>query len=191
MKIFPYLVAALCLSQTEFTTLQAQTKDDTMSDTLKLQVGAEAPDFSLPDQNGKTIHLKELRGAPVVLYFYPKDFTPGCTKEACDFRDTYAPLREAGAVVLGVSPDSPASHGKFITEHGLPFTLLSDTTHQMMDVYGAWGLKKQYGREYEGVIRSTVLIAPDGKIARVWNSVKVDGHVAAVLEEVKKIAVRK
>jgi len=183
-----FLVSSMTLLLTATFNIQAQTAEEILNDTTKLQVGEVAPDFTLPDQNGKAIHLKQLQGAPVVLYFYPKDFTPGCTREACDFRDNYELLRKAGAVVLGVSPDAPASHGKFIAEHGLPFTLLSDTTHQTMQNYGAWGLKKQYGREYEGVIRSTVLIDADGKIARVWSSVKVDGHVAAVLTEVEKLS---
>lgn len=158
-------------------------------DEARLQPGDAAPDFTLPDQKGQLVQLGGLRGRPVVLYFYPKDFTPGCTVEACDFRDNYAPLNKAGAIVLGVSPDAPESHAKFITEHALPFMLLSDTTREVMKSYGAWGLKKQYGMEYEGVIRSTVLIGADGRIVKVWPAVKVEGHAEKVLAEVQRLAV--
>lgn len=151
------------------------------------QIGALAPDFTLPDQNGELITLKDLRNSPVVVYFYPKDFTPGCTVEACDFRDQYADLKAAGAVILGISPDTPSLHSKFVAEHKLPFALLSDSTHEVLTAYHAWGTKKQYGREYEGVIRSTVLIAPDGKIAKIWPAVKVEGHVEKVLEAVQAL----
>jgi len=168
----------------------AQPEANILNQESKLKPGDVAPDFTLPDQNGRQIALKELRGSPVVVYFYPKDFTPGCTREACDFRDNFTPLKEAGAVVLGVSPDSPDSHAKFIAEHTLPFSLLADTSRAMMAAYGAWGTKKQYGREYEGVIRSTVLIDGKGAVARVWPSVKVEGHVDVVLAEVKKLAAK-
>ncbi len=191
MRNFGYfsLVAALiALPQILF----SQTTDSNMSkDSSKIVVGKDAPDFTLPDQSGKLTHLRELRGSPIVLYFYPKDFTPGCTKEACDFRDNFAPLKKAGAVVLGVSPDAPDSHTKFIAHYELPFTLLSDTTHDVLKTYGAWGLKKNYGKEYEGVIRSTVLISADGKVAGVWPEVKVEGHVESVLAAIKTLPAAK
>jgi peroxiredoxin Q/BCP len=147
-----------------------------------LQVGAKAPPFSLEDQDGKTVKLAELKGKSVVLYFYPKDNTSGCTAEACAFRDDYAKLKKAGAVLLGVSPDSGASHQKFIAKYSLPFPLLVDADHAVAEKYGAWGEKSLYGRKYFGIIRSTFLIGPDGKLKHVWPKVKVAGHNEAVLE---------
>jgi thioredoxin-dependent peroxiredoxin len=180
------LLVLLAASRTTF----SQTTESNMPDSVSvISAGMIAPDFSLPDQSGKQVHLKELRGRPVVLYFYPKDFTSGCTTEACDFRDNFGPLTKAGAIVLGVSPDAPDSHVKFIKEHNLPFTLLADSTHSVMISYGAWGKKQQYGKEFEGVIRTTVLIGADGKVAQVWPSVRVEGHVEKVLAEVQKLAI--
>ncbi|NOK08310.1 thioredoxin-dependent thiol peroxidase [Corallococcus exercitus] len=145
------------------------------------QAGDKAPGFSLPDQSGATVSLSQLKGRHVVLYFYPKDATPGCTTEACDFRDEHSALVKAGAVVLGVSPDSVASHQKFATKQGLPFSLLADPDHALADAYGVWGEKSLYGRKFMGLIRATFLIGPDGKVVRVWPKVKVAGHVAEVL----------
>ncbi|NNC18149.1 thioredoxin-dependent thiol peroxidase [Corallococcus exiguus] len=145
------------------------------------QSGDKAPGFSLPDQSGATVSLSQFKGRHVVLYFYPKDATPGCTTEACDFRDEHSALVKAGAVVLGVSPDSVASHQKFATKQGLPFSLLADPDHALADAYGVWGEKSLYGRKFMGLIRATFLIGPDAKVVRVWPKVKVAGHVAEVL----------
>jgi len=147
--------------------------------------GAKAPAFSLKDQSGKPVKLADFAGKQVVLYFYPKDNTPGCTTEACDFRDEHSKLRSAGAVVLGVSPDGEKSHVKFIEKFKLPFPLLVDEDHAVAEKYGAWGEKSLYGRKFMGIIRSTFLIGPDGKVKKVWPKVKVNGHVAEVLEAVK------
>ncbi|RKH07995.1 thioredoxin-dependent thiol peroxidase [Corallococcus sp. CA053C] len=152
------------------------------------QAGDKAPGFSLPDQSGATVSLSQLKGRHVVLYFYPKDATPGCTTEACDFRDEHSALVKAGAVVLGVSPDSTASHLKFATKQGLPFSLLADPDHAVADAYGVWGEKSLYGRKFMGLIRATFLIGPDGKVLRVWPKVKVAGHVAEVLSALQQPA---
>lgn len=144
-------------------------------------VGEPAPPFTAPDQDGHPVALSDFAGRWVVLYFYPRDDTPGCTREACNFRDNHAALEGAGAVVLGVSADSAASHQKFRAKYELPFRLLSDADHAVAKAYGAWGLKKNYGREYEGMIRSTVLIDPQGRVAKVWPRVKPDTHGAEVL----------
>ncbi len=140
-----------------------------------------APEFALPDENGTVHRLSEQRGRWTVVYFYPEDDTPGCTTEACQFRDIDEPIRDAGADVWGISPDNGASHRRFRDKFGLPFVLLSDEGHAVTSRYGAWGLKKNYGREYEGVIRSTVLVDPAGRVARTWTKVKADGHAAEVL----------
>jgi peroxiredoxin Q/BCP len=142
--------------------------------------GDKAPPFKLKSHLGETVSLSSLKGKWVVLYFYPKDDTPGCTREACGFRDDSAALKKAGAVVLGVSPDSLASHEKFADKYHLPFPLLSDDGHQVADAYGAYGDKVLYGRKFKGMIRSTFLIDPKGRIAKVWPKVKVDGHVDKV-----------
>jgi peroxiredoxin Q/BCP len=149
-----------------------------------LEAGKKAPAFTLPDQDGKPTKLADFKGKPVVLYFYPKDDTPGCTQEACDFRDEYAALKKAGAVVLGVSPDNSQRHGKFALKFKLPFTLLADTEHTVAEAYGAWAEKSMYGRKYMGIVRSTFLIGPDGVVARVWPKVKVRGHVDEVQQAV-------
>jgi thioredoxin-dependent peroxiredoxin len=143
--------------------------------------GKAAPDFSAADQNGNTVRLSALKGQPVVLYFYPKDDTPGCTVEACDFRDGYAALQKKGAVVLGVSPDNGKSHQKFIAKHQLPFSLLVDESHAIGTTYGTWGEKSMYGRKYMGMFRATFLIGKDGIIQKVWPKVSVKGHVDEVL----------
>ena len=150
-----------------------------------IEEGAKAPAFTMKDQDGKTVKLSDFAGKQVVLYFYPKDMTPGCTTEACDFRDNHTKLQKAGAVVLGVSPDSDKSHQKFIAKHELPFPLLVDEGHAVADKFGAWGEKSLYGRKFMGIIRSTFLIGGDGKVKKVWPKVKVAGHVDEVLEAVK------
>jgi peroxiredoxin Q/BCP len=144
------------------------------------EVGDRAPAFTLPDQSGEPVKLSDFKGKAVVLYFYPKDDTPGCTREACSFRDEHSALVKAGAVVLGVSPDSTASHQKFAGKFKLPFPLLADTDHTVSEKYGAWGAKSLYGRKFMGITRSTFLIGKDGNVARVWPKVKVDGHVDEV-----------
>ena len=149
-------------------------------------VGDKAPAFSLEDQSGETVKLSDFKGKTVVLYFYPKDDTPGCTREACAFRDEHSALQKAGAVVLGVSPDSGPSHAKFAGKYKLPFPLLADTDHAVSEKYGAWGEKTLYGRKFMGITRSTFLLDEAGKVARVWPKVKVDGHVDQVLEAVRE-----
>jgi len=143
--------------------------------------GTTAPDFELPDDSGKTVRLSDLRGKPVVLYFYPKDDTPGCTKEACGFRDDYGRYARAGAVVLGVSPDTSKSHTAFKEKFDLPFPLLADETKKVSKLYGVWGKKKFMGREYMGVKRTTYLIGADGKVLRVFENVKPEGHSQEIL----------
>lgn len=150
------------------------------------QVGQTAPDFSALDQNGNTVSLEKYQGNWIVLYFYPKDNTPGCTTEAKEFSE-YAPqFQELGANIIGVSPDSAKSHCKFIDKHELSIQLLSDPEHKVIEAYGAWRLKKFMGKEYMGVVRSTFLITPEGKIAQVWDKVRVKSHVANVLQELKQ-----
>ncbi|MCI0673526.1 MAG: thioredoxin-dependent thiol peroxidase [Myxococcaceae bacterium] len=148
------------------------------------QVGTNAPDFTLMDQDGRPVRLSEYRGRQVVLYFYPKDDTPGCTREACAFRDDHPVLSGANVVVLGVSPDTARSHKRFAEKFSLPFTLLADPEHQVADAYGVWVEKSMYGRTYMGIQRATFLVGTDGKLARVWPKVKVDEHAAEVREAV-------
>ncbi|MGE3152239.1 MAG: thioredoxin-dependent thiol peroxidase [Nitrospiraceae bacterium] len=150
-----------------------------------LGTGDVAPEFALPDQSGKSVSLKSLRGQPVVLYFYPKDDTPGCTKEACDFRDSMARMTKAGAVVIGVSLDGKAAHQKFIDKYKLPFTLLSDEDATVAKTYGVYKQKSMYGRKYWGIERSTFVIDRTGKIKEAFRKVKVDGHVNDVLAALK------
>jgi peroxiredoxin Q/BCP len=152
---------------------------------MALTVGTKAPDFKLPSTEGKTVSLKELKGKKVVLYFYPKDDTPGCTREACDFRDNLARVKSEGALVYGVSKDTIASHDKFREKYELPFPLLSDDGNEVAKEYEAFGEKNMYGKKVQGTIRSTYLIGEDGKIAAVWSPVKVDGHVDNVLAALK------
>ena len=147
-----------------------------------IREGSQAPDFELASDSGERVRLSALRGRPVVLYFYSKDDTPGCTKQACGFRDEYSRFEERGAVVLGVSPDSEASHLRFKSKHNLPFTLLADPDHEVAEAYGAWGEKKMYGRKSMGIIRSTFVIDPDGKVVKAMPGVKPEGHAAKVLE---------
>ena len=149
-----------------------------------LETGSKAPAFSLPADDGTTVSLDSLKGRVVVLYFYPKDDTSGCTVEACEFRDNYAGVKKTGAVVLGVSPDPVSSHAKFIKKLGLPFHLLADVDHAVAEAYGAWGEKNMYGRKYMGILRTTFIIDGRGRIAKVFEKVKPKGHGPEVLEEV-------
>jgi len=142
---------------------------------------AEAPPFELKNQDGEVVRLRDLKGGWVVLYFYPKDDTSGCTREACSFRDNHDAIRATGATVLGISGDTEASHRKFAAKHNLPFQLLVDDDHAVARAYGAWGMKSMYGRQYEGVLRSTFIIDPAGRIAAVWPKVKPAGHGDEVL----------
>jgi peroxiredoxin Q/BCP len=146
-----------------------------------VDAGDRAPDFSLTDQTGRTVRLKDFKGAPVVLYFYPKDDTPGCTKEACSFRDAETAIRKAGAVVLGVSMDGEASHQKFIAKYKLPFSLLCDEDAKVSKSYGVYKQKNMYGRKYWGIERSTFVIDGTGRIKAAFRKVKVDGHTEDVL----------
>ena len=148
-----------------------------------VEEGQEAPDFELTSDAGERVRLSRFRGQPVVLYFYPKDDTPGCTAQACDIRDNYEDFTERGAVVLGVSADGESSHVKFKEKYGLPFTLLADPTHEVAEQYGTWVEKNFGGRKYMGDERSTFLIDPEGRIAKVMRRVKPDTHVERVLAE--------
>ncbi|HSB67607.1 MAG TPA: thioredoxin-dependent thiol peroxidase [Anaerolineales bacterium] len=150
---------------------------------MPISSGIPAPEFSLQDETGTTRSLAEFRGHPVVLYFYPKDDTPGCTTEACNFRDGYSQYAQAGVTILGVSPDSPASHAKFKAKYGLPFPLLADIGHKVCELYQVWGTKKNYGREYQGVFRTTFLIDKKGEIVHVFENVKPAGHSGEVLAQ--------
>jgi peroxiredoxin Q/BCP len=152
-----------------------------------VEPGDKAPDFSLPDQAGRTVRLRDFRGRPVVLYFYPKDNTPGCTKEACDFRDAEAAIGKAGAVVLGVSLDDEASHQKFIAKFSLPFSLLCDEEAGVSKAYGVYKEKSMYGRKYWGIERSTFVIDDGGVIKAAFRKVKVDGHAREVLAALKNV----
>ena len=153
-----------------------------------LEPGTKAPAFTLLDAEGKKVKLTDFKGSPVVLYFYPKDDTPGCTKEACAFRDRSAELKKLGAVVLGVSPDTPASHTKFRDKYSLNFTLLADESHEVAEKFGAWREKNMYGKKSMGIQRSTYLIDAQGKVARVWKKVSVDGHDAEDLEALQELS---
>lgn len=152
---------------------------------MPINAGIPAPDFSLPDENGQTHKLSDYRGQPLVLYFYPKDDTPGCTTEACNFRDDYSQYQQAGVVILGVSPDTPKKHLKFKEKYSLPFTLLADEEHQVCELYGVWGPKKFMGREYDGVYRTTFVIDPQGQILKVFENVKPADHSQELLAALK------
>ena len=147
-----------------------------------IEEGKPAPDFALESDSGETVTLSELRGRPVVLYFYPKDDTPGCTKEACEFRDAYDVFRDRGAEVLGVSPDDVASHQKFRRKYELPFTLLADPGHAVAEKYGVWSERKFAGKKFMGINRSTFVIDADGNVARAMLGIKPAGHAAQVLD---------
>lgn len=148
---------------------------------MSLRVGERAPAFTLRSDEGREVRLADFAGRRVVLYFYPRDNTPGCTREACAFRDALPALAKKGAAVLGVSRDSVESHRKFKEKHALAFPLLSDPDHAVLEAYGAWGEKSLRGRKVEGALRTTVIIGPDGRVERIWPGVKVDGHADEVL----------
>lgn len=152
-----------------------------------LEPGTSAPDFTLPADDGSSLQLSQLRGKPVVLYFYPRDDTPGCTKEAEAFRDRQAAIQELGATVLGVSPDDSASHQKFRDKYQLNFRLLSDVDHQIAEQYGAWREKTRFGKTSMGIQRSTYLIDADGTVRKVWKNVSVDGHDEQVLAAIREL----
>jgi peroxiredoxin Q/BCP len=152
-----------------------------------IEPGKKAPDFTLPADDGSKIKLSELRGKPVVLYFYPRDDTPGCTREACSFRDRKADIEQLGATVLGVSPDDPASHGKFRDKYQLNFRLLADAEHRVADKYGAWREKVRFGKKSMGIERSTFLIDAGGVVRKVWKDVSVDGHDEQVLAALREL----
>lgn len=154
---------------------------------LTLAIGDPAPEFTAPGSGGSTVSLKDYRGRPVVVYFYPKDDTPGCTKEACGFRDAHPAFAGCEAVVLGVSPDTPKSHDKFTAKFSLPFVLVSDSDHRIAEAYGVWGEKRFMGRTYQGVHRVTFLIGEDGRVRAIWPEVKPETHAAEVLAAVKSL----
>jgi thioredoxin-dependent peroxiredoxin len=153
---------------------------------MTVEAGMAAPNFTLEANNGEKISLSDFQGKNIVLYFYPKDMTPGCTTEACDFRDQYESFEALNAVILGVSPDPVNKHVKFVEKYGLPFLLLADPDHQVAEDYGVWQLKKNYGKEYMGIERSTFVIDKEGKIAKEWRKVKVKGHVEEALNFIRE-----
>jgi len=157
-------------------------------ETFPMDINDKAPDFSLPDQNGQNISLKDFRGETVVLFFFPKADTPGCTVEACGFRDAYKKIQKTGTVVLGISADSPRSQKKFETKYDLPYALLSDADKKVCLAYGVIKEKNMYGKMVKGIARTTFVVGPDGKIEHVFNNVKADGHAEQVLEYLKSAA---
>lgn len=152
---------------------------------MTLSIGSMAPDFTLPSADGE-VRLSDFRGRLVVLYFYPKDMTPGCTQQACDFRDAYGELTKHGAVVIGVSTDDVERHIRFRDKYGLPFILLSDPDHAVCELYGVWQAKKLYGREFMGIVRSTFLIDEEGRLIREWRNVKPKAHIEDVLAAIRE-----
>jgi len=152
-----------------------------------LTLGTDAPDFSLPGDHGEDVRLSDLKGSPVIVYFYPKDNTPGCTTQAIDFTQASQEFAAQGCTILGISKDSLKKHANFRAKHDLKITLLSDENSDVCETYGVWKEKKMYGKTFWGIVRTTVLIDSDGKVARVWPKVKVAGHVAEVLEAVKAL----
>jgi thioredoxin-dependent peroxiredoxin len=153
---------------------------------MTVEIGMEAPNIELQANTGEKITLSKFRGTNVVLYFYPKDMTPGCTTEACDFRDQIKEFEEVNAVILGVSPDPIDRHQKFIDKYGLPFLLLADVEHQLADAFGVWKLKKNFGKEYMGIERSTFILDKDGKLVKEWRKVQVKGHVEEALTYIQE-----
>jgi thioredoxin-dependent peroxiredoxin len=149
---------------------------------MTVKIGEKAPEFKLKASNGRDISLSDFQGKHVVLYFYPKDMTPGCTEEACDFRDQFERFGELNTIILGISPDPVEQHEKFIKKYGLPFLLLADEKHEVADLYDVWKLKKNFGKEYMGIERSTFLINEQGFLVQEWRKVKVKGHVEAALQ---------
>ena len=157
-----------------------------MAENKQLKIGNKAPDFKLPDASGEIVSLKDYKDKWLVLYFYPKDNTSGCTTEAVDFTGSLPEFKKLNAAVVGVSPDTCRSHQKFITKHDLAVTLLSDEEKTVLEKYGVWQLKKMYGKDYFGVVRTTFIIDPVGKIKHIWNSVKVEGHIEDVLGKLRE-----
>ena len=155
---------------------------------MTIQQGTPAPQFSLPDETGKIRNLSDFQGQTIVLYFYPKDDTPGCTTEACNFRDDYSAYEQAGVTILGISPDSPKSHTKFKEKFNLPFSLLADEEHEVCEQFGVWGQKKFMGREYEGILRNTYLISPSGEIVKTYEGVNPATHIGEVLKDLKQLS---
>ncbi|MFP5110428.1 thioredoxin-dependent thiol peroxidase [Neobacillus sp. C211] len=153
---------------------------------MTVEIGMQVPNFELEANNGETVNLSKFRGTNVVIYFYPKDMTPGCTTEACDFRDQIQQFTEVNAVVLGVSPDPVDRHQKFVEKYGLPFLLLADTEHLLAEAFGVWQLKKNFGKEYMGIERSTFIIDKEGKLVKEWRKVKVKGHVEEALSYIRE-----
>ncbi|MCM3115736.1 thioredoxin-dependent thiol peroxidase [Neobacillus sp. MER 74] len=153
---------------------------------MTVKIGMQVPNFELEANNGETVNLSNFRGTNIVLYFYPKDMTPGCTTEACDFRDQIQKFTEVDAVILGVSPDPVDRHQKFVEKYGLPFLLLADTEHQLAENFGVWKLKKNFGKEYMGIERSTFIIDKEGKLVKEWRNVKVKGHVDEALSYIRE-----
>lgn len=150
---------------------------------MPIDIGDPIPDFTLSDEAGNAVSLSDFAGSRLIMFFYPKAMTPGCTTEACDFRDNYAAFLDAGYAVVGVSPDSPSSNARFREKEGLTFPLLSDTDHQLAEQLGAWGTKKNYGREYEGLIRSTFVVDAQGALESAYRGVRAKGHVARLVRE--------
>lgn len=153
---------------------------------MKTLLNEKAPEFTLLNEKGESVSLSDFLGRKVVLYFYPKDMTPGCTTQACDFRDYHESFSELNAVILGVSPDTPEQHTKFIDKYGLPFSLLVDENHKVSEEYGVWVLKKMYGREFMGIERSTFLIDENGMVIQEWRKVKVKDHIQEVLTSIQE-----
>ncbi|SEQ48049.1 thioredoxin-dependent thiol peroxidase [Piscibacillus halophilus] len=153
---------------------------------MTVELGKQAPDFTLPASNGENVSLSDFKGKNVVLYFYPKDMTPGCTTEACDFRDNHQSFEELDAIILGVSPDPVDRHEKFIDKHDLPFLLLADEDHKVAEDYDVWKLKKNFGKEYYGIERSTFIIDKDGQLVKEWRKVRVKDHVEEALNYIKE-----
>lgn len=153
---------------------------------MTVQVGQAAPDFTLPNQDGVSVSLSDFKGKHVVLYFYPKDMTPGCTTQACDFRDQYENFSDLNAVIIGISPDPVERHQRFIEKHELPFILLADVDHQVAELYDVWKLKKNFGKEYYGIERSTFIIDKEGILQKEYRKVRVKGHVEEALQYIKE-----
>lgn len=153
---------------------------------MSIEVGKQAPDFELEASNGERVKLSDFKGKNVVLYFYPKDMTPGCTTQACDFRDHHESFADLDAVIIGISPDPVDRHNKFIDKHDLPFLLLADEDHKVAEAYGVWKLKKNFGKEYYGIERSTFILDKEGHIHNEWRKVRVKGHVESALEYIRE-----
>lgn len=153
---------------------------------MTVEIGKQAPEFTLPNQQGEQVTLSDFKGKHVVLYFYPKDMTPGCTTQACDFRDQHENFSDLDAIIIGVSPDPIERHQKFIDKHDLPFLLLADEDHQVAEQYGVWKLKKNFGKEYYGIERSTFIFDKDGVLQKEYRKVRVKGHVEEALQYIRE-----